>query len=533
MSIYVTGHRNPDTDSIVSAIAYAHLRRSLGETEYKAVRLGNVNDETQHILDYFGAEAPELINNMRTQVRDLDFDRPTCLNKSVPLELAWNTLKDGDVLALPILEDDGHLFGLLSSGDIAKYDMHTLAESNIRDVPVFNILSVLEGVIVNDACAVSAVTGNVIIALPQSGSFRTGFSREDVVICGNQPGVIEDALRANVRCLIICQSDIDRTLKDYTGETCIISTPLDARRTSRVIYQAMPVRRICSTEGLITFHLDDYIDDVREQLLESRFRSYPVLDENDRVVGTLGRYHLLRPRRKKVVLVDHNEAAQSVRGLEQAEIIAIIDHHRLADIQTGQPIYVRNEPVGCTNTILTAMYQENGVVPPPQIAGLMAAAILSDTVMFRSPTCTKRDIAMANRLAGIAGISLEQLGKEIFTCDHSGPAEELFHSDYKQFLIAGRQIGVSQITCSDSSELLARKEEFLELMDAMRVKEKYDIVLLMVTDILQDGSHLFYSGSDDIIAKAFNATPKDKHVFMPGVMSRKKQIIPMLTALWG
>ena len=278
--------------------------------------------------------------------------------------------------------------------------------------------------------------------------------------------MIQRAIDSGVGCLIICRSDIRPEWAEGSANTCIISTPLTARRVSRVIYQALPVERIMRPgKDIIAFHLDDYLDDVRETLLKSRYRSYPILDEDDRVVGTLSRFHLLRPRRKQVVLVDHNEAAQSVPGLEQVEILEIIDHHRLADIQTGQPIHVRNEPVGSTNTILTAMYQENGVVPSPKIAGLMAGAILSDTVMFKSPTCTKRDIAMAQRLARIANVSLEELGKSLFSFGGSDKsAEELFRTDYKQFHISGQNIAVSQITCAIPSSLLERREEFLAVM---------------------------------------------------------------------
>ena len=274
---------------------------------------------------------------------------------------------------------------------------------------------------------------------------------------------------------------------------------------------------------------------MKEVLLKSRYRCYPVLDENEHVVGTLSRFHLLNPRRKRVVLVDHNEASQSVVGLDQVDILEIIDHHRLADIQTRQPISVRNEPVGSTNTIITAMYQENGVMPSPRMAGLMAAAILSDTVMFKSPTCTKRDIAMAERLARIAKINLEELGKELYSVSGADDksAEELFRTDYKQFHIADKNLGVSQITCVDASHLLTRKDEFMAVMSKLKKDMDFDDVILMITDVLLDGSYLLYVGSDDEIQQAFSVVPKDNCVFLPGVMSRKKQVVPMLTALWG
>ena len=533
--IYVTGHRNPDTDSIVAAIAYANLRNALGDREYRPVRIGAINDETQNLLDRFGFEAPMFIKNMRTQVRDLDFDHPPALTGSVTMDLAWRTMREGELNAVPIVNDDGSLYSMLSAGDIASYDMQTINFNRVDDLPLFNLISVLEGTLVNESnVEMDTISGELFIALPQNFDDPALVSPDTILICGNQPEIIERAMENGVNCLIICRSDIRPEWADCKSGTCIISTPLSARRVSRIIYQATPVNRICEKKDVVAFHLNDYLDDVREVLLKSRYRSYPILDESDHVVGTLSRFHLLRPRRKRVVLVDHNEAAQSVPGLEQVDILEIIDHHRLADIQTKQPIRVRNEPVGSTNTIITSMYQENGVVPSPKIAGLMAGAILSDTVMFKSPTCTKRDIAMAERLARIAHISLDELGKSLFSFggwDKS--AEELLKTDYKQFHISGQNIAVSQITCDDSDKLLERREEFLQVMEKLQKENDFDMVLLMVTDVLQEGSHLLYVGSDDVVQQAFSVTPKDHHLFLPRVMSRKKQIIPMLTALWG
>ena len=534
MAIYVTGHRNPDTDSIVASIAYTYLRNAMGDRDYKAVRIGAINDETQKLLDRFGFEAPPLVKSMRTQVRDLDFDRLPALNHTVTMDLALRTLRDDHLTGVPIVDDDGHLCGMLSMGDIAAHDIQTMNENRIDDLPLFNLLSVLEGRLINEFNVTrDIIAGELFITLPQNYVDQALSSPDAILICGNQPEVIEHAIASGVGTVIVCRADIKPEWAQTGGDTVLISTPLSARRVSRIIYQALPVSRISNNAAIIAFHLDDYVDDVREVLLESRFRAYPILDEHDQVVGALSRYHLLRPKRKQVVLVDHNEAAQSVEGLDQVEILEIIDHHRLADIQTGQPIHVRNEPVGSTNTILTAMYQENGVVPPPRIAGLMAGAILSDTVLFKSPTCTKKDIAMAERLARIAGVSLEELGRSLFSFGLDKDAESLFRTDYKQFHISGQNVAVSQITCDDSAALLQRAEEFLAVMREVKQREGFDLVILMVTDVLQEGSYLLYVGSDEVMRQAFGVEPKDERLFLPNVMSRKKQIIPMLTALWG
>ena len=531
--IFVTGHRNPDTDSISSALAYAALKNAAGEDEYKAVRLGSVNDETQRLLDYFGAEAPELVGNLRTQVKDLDFDKTPVLERSVTVDFAMRTMLEQELRAVPVV-DGGKLFGMLSFGDLARYELESMAENRIEDVPLANLVSVLEGELVNPAAAAEFLSGNVSIYLPQNYESERLTDPESVLICGDQPDVVEQALAAGVRCLVLCRADIDPHWKSV-ADTIIISTPLCARHVSRLIGQALPVERICNAEKIVAFHIEDYVDDVREVMLKSRFRSYPVLDAEGKVLGTVGRFHLLRPRRKQVVLVDHNEASQSVPGLEQVEIREIIDHHRLADIQTGQPILMRNEPVGCTATILTAMYQERGIEPSPKIAGLMAGAILSDTVIFKSPTCTARDVAAAEKLCKIAGVTVEELGKVLFAAgdEASKSAEELFGADYKAFHIAEKNIGVSQISSVDPSGLLARKAELLDVMAALKAREGFDLVILMVTDILKEGSTLLYVGSDETIQLAFGAEPKDSAVFLPGVMSRKKQIIPMLSGLWG
>ena len=281
---------------------------------------------------------------------------------------------------------------------------------------------------------------------------------------------------------------------------------------------------------------DNYyrVDYVKEMVLKHRKSCYPILDENEKIVGILTRYHLLSPRRKRVVLVDHNEAAQSVPGLEEADILEIIDHHRLADIQTGNPIFVRNEPVGSTNTIIASMFQDKGLIPSEKLAGMMAAAILSDTVMFKSPTCTIRDIRTAERMARIANVSLEVLGKKIFSDSVNGKnATDLLYTDYKEFHIAGHDLAVSQITCLDSASMLSKKDELLEQMKEISDKTDASMVILMLTDVLLEGSYLLYVGDGDIISQAFDVVPKENMVFLPNVMSRKKQVIPSLSALWG
>ena len=533
--IYVTGHRNPDTDSIVAAMAYAALRNATGHREYEAACLGHVSDETQIVLDRFGFAPPKRIHSMHTQVRDLDFDKPPVFSAAVTMDRAWTILEKSDVKAIPVSNEDGTLFGMLTREDVANYNMSLVSNGRLDRIPLFNLLSVLEGKVINEAGEnTDLISGDVAIALPQSRENLAFHSPDSVVICGNQPDMIRRALEMNVNCLILCQAELSEELRSLPTKTCVIATPNDAYRSIRLIFQSNPIGRICRTKDLVCFHLDDRVDDVREQMLKHRDSSYPILDEKERVVGILTRYHLLRPRRKRVVLVDHNEAAQSVPGLEEAEILEIIDHHRLADIQTNYPIYVRNEPVGSTNTIIASMFQDKGLMPSEKMAGMMAAAILSDTVMFKSPTCTERDIRTAERMARIANVSLEELGKEIFSASMGNrSAKEMLLADYKEFHIAGHDLAVAQITCVDSPKMLERKDEFLELMRSIAQEKGFSMVILMLTDVLLEGTQLVFVGDDDTIQQAFNIMPKDSTVFLPQIMSRKKQVIPMLSALWG
>ena len=534
--IYVTGHRNPDTDSIVAAMAYAALRNAVGDREYEAACLGHVSDETQTVLDRFGFQPPKRITSMFTQVKDLDFDTPPFLSTAVTVGRGWKMLQEQkNISAIPVINEDGTLYGMLSRENVASYNMERISSAVLEPVPLFNVLSVLEGKILNAAGEnTDTIAGELSIAIPQQQENLLFNSSDSIVLCGHQPDMIRRALEMNVNCLVLCQAELSEELRSLPTTTCIISTPYDAYRAARLIFQAAPIGGICRTQELVCFHLEDKVDEVKEQVLKFREHCYPILDENEKVVGVLTRYHLLRPRRKRVVLVDHNEASQSVPGLEEAEILEIIDHHRLADIQTANPIYVRNEPVGSTNTIIASMFQDRGLMPSAKMAGMMAAAIISDTVMFKSPTCTSKDIRTAERMARIANVSLEELGREIFSASlEHRTAEDLLFADYKEFHIAGHDLAVAQVTCVDSPAMLERKDEFLALMEQAAKKKGFSMMILMLTDVLKEGTQLIYVGDDEIIHQTFGVSPKENTLFLPGVMSRKKQVIPMLSALWG
>lgn len=534
--IYITGHRNPDTDSIVAAISYAMLKNALGDRAYTAARIGELSDQTEMLLQKFDFPAPKILRDVRTQVADLDYDTPPILSAAVSVYHAWQTIvSDPAVIpTLPVTDEDGRLFGMLTPEEIASYDMRFVKSGRLEGIPLFNLLASLDGRLINAPTEQTALSGSLLVALPTHAGLPS-ITRESVVLCGNQPEVIRQALENKAAALIVCESEVDIGLIPADSPTCVISTPYDAYAASRLVFFAIPVSRICRTENLVSFHLTDFLDDVRESTLKSRFRSYPILDENDRVVGTLSRFHLLRPNRKRVVLVDHNELRQSIPGLEQAEILEIIDHHRLAEVETDAPIYVRNEPVGSTCTIITSMFFERGVMPSKKLAGLLAAAIVSDTIVFKSPTSTLVDRAMAERMAKIAGLSLEELGREIFSVSptDSEDLEALYFTDFKKFQIAGHSLGISQITSLDTDALSDRKAEFVSLMEREMEQHNYDMMLLMLTDVLKEGTLLIAVGDLDSVEHAFNVSFKQHAAFLPGVISRKKQIVPALSLLWG
>lgn len=535
--VYVTGHKNPDTDSIISAIAYAALMNALGDRRYIAARLGTVSDETTAILERFGVPAPQRIYNVRTQVRDLNFDRPPVLSRAVTVHRAWEAMLSDtrEIPALPVADDEGGLRGMVSAGDIAAFDLASSENMQLKDIPLFNIVSNLDGQLWGGNSALTALSGELKIALPEADPERVQLRRDMILVTGSDPAILRRAIEAKVACVVVSNAPFDPSVAESAADTLFITTPFDAYRAARLIIQSVPVERALPDKDKVAFHLDDYLDDVRDQTLKSRFRSYPILDENDRVVGTLSRFHLLRPNRKQVVLVDHNELSQSVDGLNEAEILAIIDHHRLADVQTGAPIYVRNEPVGATCTIVVSMFQERGVMPNPQLAGLLAAGIVSDTIYFKSPTATPRDRLMAERMAAIANVTLADLGRAIFSPSASRETdpEKLLLSDFKHFEIEGHKLGIGQISCIDSAELLERRDAFLEAMERVRAARSFDMLLLMLTDVLKEGTVLLCCGGTDTVEEAFNVKVVDNTAFLPGVLSRKKQIVPALSVLWG
>ena len=536
--IYITGHKNPDTDSICSAIAYAELKKKLGHNAV-AARLGDINRETEFILNYFGVPAPEYLPTVKTQVSDLNIDNVIPVSPDVSIKTAWMLMKKNNIKTLPVVDENERLIGIVTPSDITNKYMDAL-ENNIiaaSKTPLRNIVETLNAKIVCGSQKDFKTSGKVVVAALTPEQSKSFIDKGDIVITGNRTDSQLIAIESGANLIIVtggCEVEKEVIEAAKKANCILMITPNDTFSTSRLINQSIPVEYVMTTENIISFNLDDFVDEIKDKMLQTRYRNYCVVDENNRVKGLVSRYHLISQRKKKVILMDHNERGQSVHGIDEAEILEIIDHHRIADIQTGRPIYFRNEPVGSTSTIVANIYFENGVRPTKSIAGILCAAILSDTLKFKSPTCTFIDKMTAERLAEIAGIDIDSFALEMFKAGSSlngRTPEEIFYQDFKDFSLGKYKIGIGQVSTMDTDSITSVKEELLKYMEKVYKDKNYNLVIIMLTDIIKEGSELLFVGEDrELIARAFNVEPGENSVYLPGVVSRKKQVVPPLSA---
>ena len=537
--IYVTGHKNPDSDSICAAYAYAEFKNKIGDIETIACRLGNVNQETQYILDYFNAEAPQLLKTVKLKVEDLQFDNISPVSPELSLKTAWTIMRDKNIKTLPVADENDHLLGVLAVSNLTScymdiWDNRILAKSNTTLDNIIDTLSAKASYINEN---LTTFPGKIVVSAMQPDTMTGHIEEGDIAIVGDREEAQAELIKLNVSLMIVTggyapSQNIIELAKEH-GVTVIV-TQHDSFTTSRLLVQSIPVGYVMVKENIVSFTTDDLVDDIKGIMTETRFRSYPVLDQNGRVVGTVSRYHLISNHKKKVIQVDHNERGQSVDGLEDAEILEIIDHHRVADIQTNNPIYFRNEPVGSTSTIVAKCFFERGLTPSKTAAGLLCSAIISDTLLFRSPTCTPQDEEICRRLAEIAGISsVEDYAKEMFKAGTSlkgKTVEQIFNQDYKPFSIEDIKVGIAQVNTMDIDGFMPLKEEMLAYMNEKAKESSLDMIMLLLTDIITEGSQVLVVGErSDIAEKAFNATLVDNTAFLPGVLSRKKQVVPPVT----
>ena len=538
--IWVIGHKNPDTDSICAAIAYANLK-NLTEVEcYEAKRAGQINEETRYVLDYFKVPDPELVTDVGAQIKDIVFRTTEGVSSHISIKRAWELMKTLDVVSLPVTKPDHTLDGMIVTGDIAKSYMDVL-DNNILSVArtqFKNIVETLNGTVITGNPHGYFVKGKVVVAAVTPDLMEEYIEDDDVVIIGDRYESQFCALEMNASCMIVCAgSKVTKTIAQLaTEKNCmIISTPYDTFTVARLINQSMPIKYIMKKENLITFELDDYVDDVKEVMSKVRHRDFPVLTEEGHYAGMISRRNLLSMQKKQLILVDHNEKSQAVDGIEGAEILEIIDHHRLGSLETISPVFFRNQPLGCTSTIIYQMYQEKGVEVSKQIAGVLLAAIISDTLMFRSPTCTQLDRNTAEELAKIADEDIETLAKAMFEAgsDYKNKTtEEIFYQDFKTFHMDDISIGVAQLSSMSQPELKKVKKKLLPYLDIALGEQKLDMVFVMLTDILEETSEMIYAGAQakELLINCFGEMEKEDRCLLKGVVSRKKQLIPVLIA---
>lgn len=540
----VIGHKNPDTDSICSAIGYANFKTLQTGGEYVPCRAGELNPETTFVLDYFKVDVPKLIKSVKTQVKDIEIRETPGVSKNISLRKAWNLMQEDGLVTLPAVTDKNILEGLITVGDITRSYMNVYDSSILSKActQYANIIETLEGAIfVGDEKAYFD-KGKVLIAAANPDMMEYYIEENDLVILGNRYESQLCAIEMGASCIIVCEgAGVSMTIKKLAQERgcTVITTPYDTYTAARLINQSMPISYFMTREHLITFESDDYIDEIRDVMANKRHRDFPILDKDGRYLGMISRRNLLGAKGKRVVLVDHNEKNQAVAGIENAEIMEIIDHHRLGTIQTMSPVFFRNQPLGCTATIIYQMYQEAGVKVEPKIAGLLCSAIVSDTLLFRSPTCTPMDEMAARSLAEIAGIEIEKYAMEMFGAGSNlkGKSdEEIFYQDFKRFTSGKIAIGVGQITSLNGDELESIRPRVIHYMENARQENSLDLVFFMLTNILTESTDLICEGNGalQLAEKAFHTEPDESGeqteplVRLPGVVSRKKQLIPAL-----
>lgn len=534
----VIGHKNPDTDSICSAISYANLKRKLTDKPYEPCRAGNINEETKYVLNYFHIPEPRLVESVKTQVSDIEIRHTMGVDKNISLKKAWNMMQDNGVVTIPAVTESGMLEGLITVGDITKTYMNVYDSSILSKActQYSNIVETLEGLIIIGDESAYFDKGKVLIAAANPDMMEFYIEKNDLVILGNRYESQLCAIEMEASCIIVCEgAPVSMTIRKLAQERgcTIMTTPYDAFTAARLINQSMPISYFMKTEDLITFEESDYIDDIRDIMANVRHRDFPILNKDGKYLGMISRRNLLGAKGKQVIMVDHNEKNQAVEGVESSEILEIIDHHKLGAVETMSPVFFRNQPLGCTATIVFQMYQENNIEIDKEIAGLLCSAIISDTLLFRSPTCTTMDKAAAETLAKIAGIELDQYAADMFAAGSnlkSKTEAEIFYQDFKPFAAGKVTFGVAQISSLNTEELEELKERMKPYLKEVYEQHNLDMLFFMLTNILKQETTLLCegAGAETLISTAFHEEAKDQIVVLPGVVSRKKQLIPTI-----
>ncbi|RHV99309.1 putative manganese-dependent inorganic diphosphatase [Clostridium sp. OF09-10] len=542
----VLGHRNPDTDSICSAICYAGFKHQLTGENYEPCRAGNVNPETQYVLDYFNLKAPRLVENVKTQVKDIEIRKTKGVSRGISLKNAWGLMQENNVVTLPCVTEEGLLEGVITIGDITKSYMNLYDSSIISKActKYANILDTLEGSMVVGDSEAYFDQGKVLIAAANPDLMENYIEKHDLVILGNRYESQLCAIEMEAGCIIVCEgAGVSLTIRKLAQERgcAVITTPYDTYTTARLINQSMPISYFMTKENIIEFSEEDYLDDIREIMASKRHRDFPVLDSDGKYIGMISRRNLLGAKGKSIILVDHNEKSQAVEGMESADIREIIDHHRLGTVETMSPVFFRNQPLGCTATIIYQMYQENHMEIDKTTAGLLCSAIISDTLLFRSPTCTAVDKAAGLALAQIAGLDIEKYAIDMFSAGSNlkGKSDgDIFYQDFKRFTVGNSVFGIGQITSLNAVELKDLRSRMSIYTEKEREQHEIDMMFFMLTNILTESTDLICTGqgAEQLITTAFHVADEDVEnvsaqtgiVKLPGVVSRKKQLAPQI-----
>lgn len=543
-TVCVIGHKNPDTDSICAAISYTYLKKQLkkpdGGYQYVACRAGSVSAETQFVLDYFHVPQPLFIENIGTRVKDLEIRRTPGVDAKISVKDAWNLMNTQNVFTLPITDAESHLQGLITINDIAKsyMDENDSAIVSVARTPYRNIMETLDAEMVVGDPEASFTEGKVVIAAANPDVMENYINPHDMVILGNRYESQLMSILAGAGCIVVCLgAPVSKTIQHMAKEkgTTILVTPLDTYTVARLINQSMPIDFFMKSDNLITFHLGDFTDQIKEIMSKKRYRDFPVLDKRGAYIGTISRRNLLNARKRALILVDHNEVSQAVDNVENAEILEILDHHKIGTLQTINPVFFRNQPVGSTSTIVYEMYRENNVEIPKTIAGLLASAILSDTLIFRSPTCTMMDKMAAEHLAKIAGIEPEEYARKMFRAGSdlkNRTPEEIFYTDFKTFEVNEETIGIGQITSMDEEELADIRDRIKPFIEKAYEQHGLSLAFFMLTNIIDESTTMICYGkhAQELLESTFGVTVEDHIAKMPGIVSRKKQVVPVIMA---
>lgn len=540
--VYITGHKNPDTDSIMSAIAYADLKNRLGEVRAIPIRLGKLNPESRFVLDYFGVDAPKIKESMQLQVKDLDIDTGNIIDPSIAIRNAWDIFQKGEAHSLSVVDADGKIVGIASLSNITRAYMDVWDDKILgrSKTPIDNIIDVLAAHIINLPDNPRSYNGKMTVFAMNEGeenNLEDVIIEGDIVISGNRDDYYEFLIKQKVGLIILTHGAVmNEEMVNLAKENnvTVLSTEYNSFMTARLLPMTIPISHVMTTDNLVYFTTEDNLDQVRDAMAKSRFRSYPVVDSSERIVGSVSRYHLISSEKKKLILVDHNERNQSIDDIEEAEIQEIIDHHRVANILTTGPVFFRAEPVGSTATIISEMYLESGIRPSKKIAGILCAAIISDTLLFRSPTTTETDKRILDRMSKIADLNPDEFADKMFRAATSlkgKSATDLVEGDVKTFNIGGEDFRVGQVMTMNPEELIPIMDELKDLMDKKIKAKNESTFVLVLTDIFNQRSELLVVGEHfDSIREEFGEITERGTINAPGVLSRKKQVIPKLTA---